>query len=419
MVRVRRRNDQKLLVLAGIGGLVLIAAPIVVFSQLAERSEPSGVPSDLSAPLIVGEYARPGGLVDEPSPTSPSLWVSPLPGTSSRLDGAERVVLVATSVNGTVVTSTQTDRPEKQEISGWVGLGGSAAGDPVLATTAAGELTVFIVGTDGHLMQNRGLEPAVNGTSGWRDLGGEQFVGTPAVSQDAEGKLVVVARRADGSLWVTQQTAVVADTWSEWQQLPAPAAHDPAIYRDSHGELRIFASGPDGRLRTVKQVGLSGAEWSVPQDLGGSPAGPPAVILDAEGRLRVFVLDAAGAMEHNVETAAASDAWVGWENLGGQLMGRPFATTGARGGVAVHALDFSGKLREVFQAGVERERWSEWKDRGGNLARLVAVVQDRQGRFVAHGIGKKGGMERALQLVPSTPHWTDWATDLGGVFPTG
>ncbi|MGW1680146.1 hypothetical protein [Saccharopolyspora sp. NPDC002376] len=410
---VQRRNDHKLLVLAGIGGLVLIAAPIVVFSQLADQVGPGGVPAG-SEGSVMGEYD-----LEEPYPASPLLQVSPLPGASSRLDGSGRVVLAATSASGSVLISSQMDGSQGPEFNGWVDLGGSAAGDPVLVTNAIGEMTAFAVGTDGHLRQNRGLQPAVDGESEWRDLGGERLVGMPAVAQGADGKLVVAARGADGSLQVIQQTAVVADTWGGWQRLRAPAAHDPALYRDSHGKLRIFASGPDGQLRTISQASTSAAEWNVPQDLGGSVAGPPAVVMDLEGRLRVFALRADGSLAHNVEADAASNAWVGWADLGGQLEGKPFATVGRRGGVAVHVLDRHGTLREVYQAGVHREKWSGWQDRGGSAARAVSVIQDAQGRFVVHAIGRTGGMERAYQRVPSSSDWSGWATDLGGAFRTG
>lgn len=147
MMRVRRRNDQKLLVLAGLGGLVLIAAPVVVFSQ-------GGLPSGSRAgmPVIAdvpGGFATP---LEKGVPASLEMRVSPLPGASSRLDPMGRLVLVARGQGGTVQCNTQFAPSPASTGGGWVDLGGSAAGDPVLASDAYGALAVFVVGTNGNLM---------------------------------------------------------------------------------------------------------------------------------------------------------------------------------------------------------------------------------------------------------------------------
>jgi hypothetical protein len=64
MQRVRQRNDWKLL-LAGLGGLVLIAAPVVVYDQVAGQ----GVTAEEDAAAVVH-----GGDLDAGTFESPARW---------------------------------------------------------------------------------------------------------------------------------------------------------------------------------------------------------------------------------------------------------------------------------------------------------------------------------------------------------
>ncbi|MEV0054400.1 hypothetical protein AB0H34_28340 [Saccharopolyspora shandongensis] len=407
--RVDRRKDQKLLVLAGLGGLVLIAAPVVVFSQALGGERPpwtnTGDPAGIQLPFETGTYAA--------QPTQ----ISPLPATSARLDKAGRLVVVARGQNHEVLSSTQAAPSSGSVTTGWVNLGGSAAGDPVIATNADGELVAFAIGTNGALLENYQVKPSTGAVANWRVLGGTNLVGMPAVAQDAVGKLVVVARAADGSLWTAQQTQPGGSTWTEWRSLPMPAAHDPALFRDSKGKLRIFAAGPDRQLRTMAQAGLAVDEWNAPRSLGGATTGPPAVAMDDQGSLRVFSLTVDGSLLDNVELSAASDTWRGWQSRGGRLMGRPLVVADPKGCVVVHVLTVNGTVQEIFQL-PDRKSWSEWHDHAGSIAKLVASAQDSQGRLAVYGISKRGGMEQTYQAIPASGPWVGWESDLGGVFPT-
>jgi hypothetical protein len=402
--RVRPVRDRKLWV-AGLGGLLLIAAPLVVFTRWAEPDE-------------VGEGVRNSGEpgVSQVEPFDPAAPGSArLPGASSRLDGEGRLVLLARGQGMAVLQNVQSG-PSSERYTGWTGVGRDVEGDPVLATDAQGVLTAFIIGIDGHLRQDREVTVDQDEAGGWRDLGGPDLVGTPAVAQDADGSLVAVARAANGTLWETRQSEPASDTWTAWRSLSLPAVTNPAIFLDSQEKLRIFAVGPDGRLSTIAQAG-SGAQWNAPRNLGGTTDGSPTVAMDKQGRLRVFVLGTDGSLQHNVETGAAADTWLGWESLGGKLMGRPLAIKGHSGAVVVFALKENGALQEMYQTGRDREDWSPWVGHGGSIARLVSVAMDSKGRLVVYGIGKKGSMEQNYQLVRASGKWKGWENGLGGTFP--
>ncbi|MEV0051132.1 hypothetical protein AB0H34_11620 [Saccharopolyspora shandongensis] len=112
-----------------------------------------------------------------------------------------------------------------------------------------------------HLQQNYQLEPRRDASRNWRDLGGAHLVGTPEVAQDAEGKLVVVARAADGSLWEIQQTVPAGETWTDWRSFPVSAAQDPALHRDSQGKLVVYGVDKTGGMARTYQLTPSGDQW--------------------------------------------------------------------------------------------------------------------------------------------------------------
>ena len=185
-VRSRRGSDHKLLLLVGLCGLVLIAAPIVVFSQVIDKDDTPAVSG-----VVQGSQGQP-------------TRVSPLPGAPAQLDGSGRLMLVARDQDGSVVRNFQSATPGAQS-SGWTVLGGNAAGMPVAMMDARGEMAVFVVGTNGNLRYNSRSATGADLSAAWRDLGGGHLAGMPAVAQDAQGRLVLVARTADGRLREIQQ----------------------------------------------------------------------------------------------------------------------------------------------------------------------------------------------------------------------
>ncbi|MEV5543850.1 hypothetical protein AB0L13_44290 [Saccharopolyspora shandongensis] len=403
MSPARRRNDNKLLVLAGIGGLILIAAPVVAFSQ-ASGPEP-----------VVTEPGNPGVVPEAWNPPRP-VTVSPLPGGPAAVDNARRLTLLARGQDNTVLRNF-TASASGAAPSGWTNLGGSAVGAPVGVRDGHGELAAFFVGTDGNLFYKNQAAQAQAPTTEWVNLKGAKLVGTPAVAPNAQGKLLVAARANDGTVRVIQQNQIGSDDWTEWSSpLPVFATSDLAIHRDAQGKLRIFGIGLDEKLWEVSETRLASNDWAPPANLGGTLFGVPSVAMDGQGRLCVFALGEDGSLMSIREADAASREWLGWQNLGHRLAGNPIAVPDARGTVMIYGLNEDGSLQEI---------WAESSDakpvnHGGNIAELVGVAQDSTGRIYVYGIGKKGDMEGIHQTQPASGPWTNWSSELGGVFlPSG
>ncbi|MGP4014982.1 hypothetical protein [Saccharopolyspora sp. 5N708] len=370
-----RRNDQKVLILAVIGGLVLITAPLVVFSQIIPLTQSAGTTSPAPAPnkqVAVPrptQSARPASQAPPPVesqvPVAETAVVLPLPAGPASLDRTGRLMILARSLDNTIMRNYQT-KPAAGPPSGWGPLGGSAAGAPIVAVDGRGSMAAFMIGTDGAVWVNPETAPtASNVSQTWHSLGGNRLVGMPAAAQDVQGRFVLVARDADGALWCNYQNRAGEATWNGWQALPGNTSADPAIYRDSLGRLRIFALGPDGLIQTHTQTQPATNNWGSGQIPGGTMTQRPSVAMDGQGRLHVFSLGPDGSLQENVENGP--DAWRGWQNLGGQLVGKPIAVADANNRLAVFALSPTGSVMQTYQTGPGNTRWYDFAGADGNL----------------------------------------------------
>ncbi|MFR9727725.1 hypothetical protein ACL03H_00750 [Saccharopolyspora sp. MS10] len=403
----RRSSDQRFLLFAGVGGMLLIAAPIVVFSQTTPQDGAPGAPGS--------EAGRVPAQVSDPPQHPRPLAESGLPGGAAHLDRNGRVGVLARGLDDVVVRNV-TD--EGRSLSGgWTNMGGNAVDAPTAVRDGYGDLAGFAIGVDGHLRGHLGIAKPGSQQVPWRDMGGDDLTGVPAAAVNSENRIVVVARSLRGALRVTEQRELGVDEWTPWQDLPIEAVEgDPAIHRDARGDLRVFAQGADRRLRAVAQLRPAADAWGAPEDLGLGGEGRPSVALDKQGRLRVFVRTPQETLQQIAETGTASHAWGEWVQLGGTIESEPFAAVDAKGAVACYALDQRGELQEIYQAGPGRSGWSRWIETEGVMNELVGVSPDARGRLFVFAVGERGGMESMHQTIPAGGPWTSWSTELGGSF---
>ena len=120
----------------------------------------------------------------------------------------------------------------------------SVASGPVLYDPASGNLEVYAVGTNGHLLE-RAWNP--HGWSDWIDLGGS-VAGTPSVVFDPVSEnLEVYVRGAAGPLF--QKAWNRAHGWSGWIDLSGVITGSPAaLHNPASGNLEVYAVGTDNAL---------------------------------------------------------------------------------------------------------------------------------------------------------------------------
>jgi hypothetical protein len=131
--------------------------------------------------------------------------------------------------------------------SEWKGLGGSMAGDPVVVTLADGVVVLLAVGDDQQLYSVE--RPGEGGN--WSDLGGD-FVGTPAIGLNPNGRLEVFVRDTSGAIHTAEQQSAHGG-WSAWTDLGGELDGDPVAISRPDGACTLFAIGRDGDMVTAHQ----------------------------------------------------------------------------------------------------------------------------------------------------------------------
>lgn len=131
--------------------------------------------------------------------------------------------------------------------SEWKGLGGSMADDPVVVTLADGVVVLLAVGDDQQLYSME--RPGEGGN--WSDLGGD-FVGTPAIGLNPNGRLEVFVRDTAGAIHTAEQQSAHGG-WSAWTDLGGELEGDPVAISRPDGACTLFAIGRDGDMVTAHQ----------------------------------------------------------------------------------------------------------------------------------------------------------------------
>ncbi|HSP79524.1 MAG TPA: hypothetical protein VLQ93_13395, partial [Myxococcaceae bacterium] len=159
------------------------------------------------------------------------------------------------------------------------------------------------------------------------------------VARDAEGRITLVARSANGTAYFNRQSSAGSSTWAGWTSLGGTLVQEPVIARNSNGRLTAFGVGTDNALYINHQS--SSSAWTGWIHVGGSFASHVAVSMNQDGRLEVFGRGTDQALWRTNQTSAGGTSWPTPYNMGGVLTSDPAV-----------ALDKNGYLN-VFLVGTE------------------------------------------------------------------
>jgi hypothetical protein len=204
----------------------------------------------------------------------------------------------------------------------WQDLGASPAGAPVFGTNQDGSLVLFARAdgaAGGQIWFNPQLAPDGSSWAGWRVVDGSgAFDGGPAVARQADGRLVVAARRWEGSLSVvyvnTQLTASGPAFAGSWTSLGASPANDPVLAVQTDGRLAMLARAADGSIWWARQDAANGpfVGWG---SLGGAAASDPVAVMRADRRLDLVVQWSDGRVVHRLQNAPGSTEFGAWTTI--------------------------------------------------------------------------------------------------------
>jgi hypothetical protein len=229
------------------------------------------------------------------------------PVSAQNLDG--RLELFALGGNGHLFELAQSAANGSWWTS-WADLGppppGGAGGQPVVSRNLDGRLEVFLRGGDGKLHHLSQQSPGAAFAAQWAPLVGT-WAQDPVPAQDQDGRLGLFALGVHGDLHVLAQTAANGNWRTSTADLgPPPAAGAPGrpvIARNADGRLEVFIRGADGKLyhRWQQAPGASFTQaWA---SLGGSLQDDPVVARNRDGRLEAFALRADHTVVHDWQVA--------------------------------------------------------------------------------------------------------------------
>jgi hypothetical protein len=231
----------------------------------------------------------------------------------------------------------------------------------------------------------------------------EVFSGLPALLDQADGQLRLIAHGVSSNTWVDSQPGAAS-----WSNLGGWMAGPPAAVRQADGTLALFALDGNGTLWATRQDNPNGA-YTCWANMGmTSLTGSPAVATGPDG-IQVFVRDTAG----GVKTALyANRTLSGITDLGG---------SGLTGSIAV--VDFPGSRVRIFVRGADgailtKEQglagggFPEIWDRVGTFtaAGSPSGAFDATGRIHVVARGTDGIVYHTSETDLSTGVWGDWSS---------
>lgn len=317
----------------------------------------------------------------------------------------------------------------------WMSLGGPIASDVALARNRDGRLEVFALGTNNAVIHQSELidpsnfecfpdmtaNPAWHSWqttwSGWQSLGGT-FVGTPAVGQNADGRLEVFARGADNIMYHIWQTTP-GGGWSDWGSLGWRIGGNPAVGTNKDGRLEVFARGTDNKIYHQWQVTANGG-WSTPGRLGGDlvAQSDPAVGANADGRLEIFVTLPTSNIYHIWQLEPGY--WSQWSALGAESFFDAPVVVRSKTALHVFARGFDNRLYHRYQLqqygtwGPITGEWSSWTSLGGPF---VSLPGSGYSPYSGLEVSARGADNSIYDITQTSTGggWTPWLS-MGGSF---
>jgi hypothetical protein len=287
---------------------------------------------------------------------------------------------------------------------------------------AVGTIEYAYTDNIGRLVHGHQTDPGDVLSLQWTVISGVQaFTGAPALAEQADGKLAVVAHNADGTIGLDTETSTEPSVWGAWTDPAGPMASQPAFARQADGTLVAFAVDAGGVLWALPQKAASGGYGSWTSLGVGGLSGTPVVVPVSNG-LQVFALTSSGA----VTTALYANRTVsGCTTLAGSgFTGQPSVVAYPGSRLAVFAEAADGSIQTVKQdaSGVFPDTWATV----GTFTAAgppAALLSPSTGKTELVARGADGAVWSTGETIQGTGVWRDWKSvttsgDIAATDPT-
>jgi len=179
------------------------------------------------------------------------------------------------------------------------------------------------------------------------------------------GQSLVVARRADGGVWLRKTDGL---WYSGWSPLGGATDAAPAV-ASTATFVAIFVRGSDGILRVRRSD--DGNEYEGWRALGDRLAAPPTAVASG-GRVHVFLRDERGMIWQRSSTDGRTFSAA--RALGGPLAAAPVAVA-SEGGVTLYGQGTDGRRYTLnTRDGAQATAWGSWTGSGGSARATDGAV---------------------------------------------
>ena len=348
-----------------------------------------------------------------------NMHICPCAGINS--DG--RIELFAVGNTGYLYHNYQTN--VNSGFSGWSTLSTnnhwSVNCQPAVHRNSAGQLEVFIPGTDGQV--NHIWENTAGNSTSWSTFGVISGIHVDqtvklATGMDQNGGSYAYVVGTNGPLYETYQSAP-GGAWSSWTSLGGnwDPDCDIATLTAADGTQEILIIGYTGELYENHQSAPNGGftgwtatttnEWAITSRI--------AATLDQVNKVNVFVIGPGpnSPMYHNWQTGTNStSSWNGWTSIGGnwEQDARPAAICNPGGDPAVFVIGSSGDMYVNQGPG-----WSKWANIGGAFpANAQTITSVNHNNYLdVFAVGTSSAMDYAIQHTLNTTNFNSFQS-LGG-----
>ncbi|MCX6927272.1 MAG: hypothetical protein NT154_29320 [Verrucomicrobia bacterium] len=184
--------------------------------------------------------------------------------------------------------------------SGLTALGATPVKAFSVQPNVDGRIEMLAVGQDGVMYDLFQLIPN-QGWSAWTSLGGWGLRGAVALGRDADGRLEGFAPGGDGVVYRNAQTSAGTGSWVGWSSMAHAALStvtNLAVSSLKDGRLFLLLRQADGTLFYRAQVAPNGG-WGDPVALGGADLQWPVTLArDPDGRLELWAVGNDGQVHH-------------------------------------------------------------------------------------------------------------------------
>lgn len=239
----------------------------------------------------------------------------------------------------------------------------------VVKQEADGHLTLFGIGTDGHLYYTSEANNSYGWTPTWTNLQGNlsTHAGSLTVGRNQSGTLDVFVLDSSGQAWHNYQLSPNNDNtsnWSSWSKQGLGGTFTSIIAaKEQNGKLDVFGLGTDNHIwNDIQTSAGSETSWTTWNNIGGNIQSF-SVGTNQDGRLEIFAIASDKQLWHNWETSPnAQFSSNGWSALGGGFSSqRPDVANLSNGNLDVLTLDTFGQVWQNYQTNLTG--WSSF----GNL----------------------------------------------------